>query len=135
MVSYVTTFNPRSVSERDSNPIETLYNITNQVKGRSLTCSCRHRGGVGLYLYSYLTSAVNGVGGQRHALETLTPRKGHDTHGTVQETGWAIESVWTGVESRKSLTRTGFRTQNRLLGRESLSRLRHLVHHIQHEPM
>jgi len=47
MVSYVTALNPRSVSERDSNPNEIMY-ITNEVKGRSLTFQCRHRGGVGL---------------------------------------------------------------------------------------
>ena len=60
MVLYVTNFKPRSGSERDSTPTELLYIITNQVKGRSLTCQYRHRGGVGLYLYSYLTSALDG---------------------------------------------------------------------------
>jgi len=36
------------MSGRDSNPNEIRYNITNEVKGRSLTSQCRHRGGVGL---------------------------------------------------------------------------------------
>ena len=82
MVSYVTVFNPRSLSERDSNLTEILYNINNQVKGRSLTCQCRRRRGVEMQLYPYLTSAVDWGGGQRHGLATLTPRKGHDNHGT-----------------------------------------------------
>jgi hypothetical protein len=45
--------------------------------------------------YSFSTSALDGVSGQRHAPgRALAPRKGHPVP-IVQETGWAREPAWT----------------------------------------
>ena len=50
-----------------------------------------------------LTSALDGVGGQRHAPAALPP-PGKDPVLIVQEAGWAPGPVWTGAEN---LTSTG----------------------------
>jgi len=52
-----------------------------------------------------MTSALDGVGGQRHALAAFTP--GKDWIPIVQEAGWAPGSVWIGAEN---LARTGIRS-------------------------
>ena len=43
-----------------------------------------------------LNSALEGVGGQRHAPAALPPEKPIPN---VQEAGWAPEPVWTGAEN------------------------------------
>jgi hypothetical protein len=58
----------------------------------------------------YLTSGLDGMGGQRHA-QPLYPRERH----IVQEAGWAPGPVWTGAEN---LVPTGIRSPS-----ESLYRL------------
>ena len=65
-----------------------------------------------------LTSALDGVGGQRHALAVLTPEK--DPVPTVQEVGWATGPVWTGAEN---LAHTGIRLPDHPARSESLYRL------------
>jgi len=57
---------------------------------------------VEVYLYSFLTTALEGVRGQRHARPLFTP--GKDPVPIVQEAGWAPGPVWTGAEN---LIRTG----------------------------
>jgi hypothetical protein len=44
-----------------------------------------------------LTSALDGVGGQRHALAASTT--GEDPVPIVEVTGWAPGPVWTGAEN------------------------------------
>jgi hypothetical protein len=44
--------------------------------------------------YSFLTSALDGVSGQRHAPAALYPR-GKKPVRIVQEAGWATDLVWT----------------------------------------
>jgi hypothetical protein len=44
-----------------------------------------------------LTSALDGVGDQRHAPTALPPEKRSGTHS--REAGWAPEPVWTGAEN------------------------------------
>ena len=44
----------------------------------------------------------------------------------VEAAGWAPESVWAGIDRRKPLVPTGFRTQNRPARSESLQRRRYL---------
>ena len=44
-----------------------------------------------------LTSALDGVGGQRHAPAVLPP--GKNPVPIVQEAGWAPGTVWTGAEN------------------------------------
>ena len=44
-----------------------------------------------------MTSALDGVGGQRHAPAAFTP--GEDPVPIVQEAAWAPGPVWTGAES------------------------------------
>ena len=50
-----------------------------------------------------MTSALDGVGGQRHASVEFTP--GKEPVPIVQEAGWAPGPVWTGAEN---LALTGF---------------------------
>ena len=50
-----------------------------------------------------LTSALDGVGGQRHAPATLPPEK--NPVPVVEEAGWTPGPVWTGAEN---LTATVF---------------------------
>jgi hypothetical protein len=45
--------------------------------------------------YSFVTLALDGVGGQHHAPATFTP--GKDPIPSVQEAGWAPGLVWIGV--------------------------------------
>jgi len=52
-----------------------------------------------------MTTALEGVRGQRHTLATLSP--GKDPVPIVQEAGWAPGLVWTGAEN---LTPTGIRS-------------------------
>jgi len=47
--------------------------------------------GVEVYLYSYLTTSLEGVWGQRHAPAVLYP--GKDPLPIVQEAGWAPELI------------------------------------------
>jgi hypothetical protein len=59
-----------------------------------------HKGPDGKLRYTStlsLTSALDGVGGQRHASAALPPEK--DLVPIVLEAGWASEPVWTGVEN------------------------------------
>jgi len=44
-----------------------------------------------------MTSALDGVGGQRHAAAAFTPRK--DPLPIVQEAGWAPGPVWKSAEN------------------------------------
>jgi hypothetical protein len=55
-----------------------------------------------------LTSALNGVGGQRHAPAALPPKK--DPAPIVQEAGWAPGPVWMGAEN---LAAIGIRSPDR----------------------
>jgi hypothetical protein len=58
-----------------------------------------HKGPKEKQMYSStfsLTSALDGVGGQRHAQTDLPPGKYPEP--IVQEAGWAPEPVWTGAE-------------------------------------
>jgi hypothetical protein len=59
-----------------------------------------------------------GVGGQRHAPATFTPRK--ELVPIVQEAGWAPGPVWMGVEN---LAPTRIRSLDRPAHNESLYRL------------
>ena len=77
-----------------------------------------HEGLDGEQWYSstlYLTSALIGVGGQRHAPATLPSEK--DPVPILQEAGWASGPVWTGA---KNLTSTGIRSSDRSVRSESL---------------
>jgi len=62
-----------------------------------------------------LTSALDGVGGQRHAPAALAP--GKEPVPILQEAGWAPGPVWTGVEN---LATTGIRSPDRSASSESL---------------
>jgi hypothetical protein len=53
----------------------------------------RPRGGVEVWLYSSVTSALEGVGGQHHAPAALPP--GKDPVPIEQEAWWAPRPVWT----------------------------------------
>ena len=44
-----------------------------------------------------MTSALEGVGGQRHSPAAFTPRK--EPVPIVQEAGWALGPVWIGAEN------------------------------------
>ena len=71
-----------------------------------------------------MTSALRwGVGGQHQAPATLPP--GKDALPTVQETGWAPGSVWTGA---KNIAPTGIRSLVRPARSESLYRLSYPSH-------
>jgi hypothetical protein len=77
-----------------------------------------HEGREGEWRYSAavsLTSALDGVEGQRHAPAALPPGKS-----SGWEAGWAPGLVWTGAEN---LASTGIRSPNRLTRSESLYRL------------
>ena len=68
-----------------------------KVKGHPRT---GHEGPEGEQIYSYtfsLTSALDGVGDQRHGPAALPP--GKDPVPIVQVAGWAPGQVWTGVEN------------------------------------
>jgi hypothetical protein len=72
-----------------------------------------------------MTTALEGVRGQRHALAALYP--GKDPVPIVQEAGWAPGSVWIGAEN---LAPTGFRSPDRPARSQSLYRLRYPALHI-----
>jgi hypothetical protein len=55
-----------------------------------------------------LTSAPDGVGGQRHALPLYSRER--EPVPIVQEAGWAPEPVWVGAED---IGRAGIRSPNR----------------------
>ena len=65
-----------------------------------------------------MTTALEGVRGQRHALAALY--LGRDPVPIVQEAGWAPGPVWTGVEN---LAPTGIRSPDRPARSQSLYRL------------
>jgi hypothetical protein len=67
-----------------------------------------------------LTSILDGVNGQHHAVAVLPPRKRPVP--AVQEAEWAPGPVWTGVGN---LAPTGIRTPDRPGRSESLYRLRY----------
>ena len=75
----------------------------------------------------FLTSALEGVRGQRHAPAAPYPQK--DPVPIVQEAGWASGPVWTGAEN---LAPTGIRSPDRPARRQSLYRLRYPAHDISH---
>ena len=66
-----------------------------------------------------LTSAQDGVGGQRHAPGRFTP--GTDPVPFLQEAGWAPGPIWTGAEN---LAPTGIRSPDCPAHSKSLYRLR-----------
>jgi len=72
-----------------------------------------HRGAE-VSLYSFMTSALDGVGGQIHALATFIP--GKDPIPIVQEDGWSPWPVWTGAEN---FAPTGIRSPDRPARSES----------------
>jgi hypothetical protein len=65
-----------------------------------------------------MTSALDGVGGQRHAPDAFTPWK--DPVPVVQEAGWATGPVWIGAEN---LAPTGIRSPDLPARSEWLNRL------------
>ena len=71
----------------------------------------------------FLTSALEGVRGQRHAHTVFTP--GKDQVPIAQEAGWASGPVWTGAEN---LAPTGIRSPDRPARRQSLYRLHYPAH-------
>jgi hypothetical protein len=62
-----------------------------------------------------MTSALEGLGGQRHAPAAFTP--GKDSVPILQEAGWAPGPVWIGAEN---LTSTGILSPDRPAPSESL---------------
>jgi hypothetical protein len=70
-----------------------------------------------------MTTALEGVRGQRHAPAALYPVK--DPVPIVQETGWAPGPVWTGAEN---LAPTGIRSPDRPARSQSLYQLRYPAH-------
>jgi hypothetical protein len=64
-------------------------------------------GGVEVLLYPFMTTALEGVRGQRHAPAALYPRK--DPVPIAQEAGWAPGPFWTGAGN---FAPTGFRSQD-----------------------
>jgi len=62
-----------------------------------------------------MTTALEGVRGQRHAPAAFYPKK--YTVPTIQEAGWAPGPVWTGAEN---LAPTGIRSPNRPARSQSL---------------
>ena len=80
-----------------------------------------HHISTGLYSSTLsLTSALDGVDGQRHAPAALPP--GKDTVPIVEEVGWASEPVCTSAEN---LAPTRIRSPDRPARSESLYRLRY----------
>ena len=67
-----------------------------------------------------MTSALYGVGGQRHTPAAFTPEK--DPVFIVQVAGWAPGPIWTGMEN---FAPTGIRSPDRPAHSESLHRLRY----------
>jgi len=67
-----------------------------------------------------MTSALDGVDGQRHASAAFTP--GLDTVPIVKEAGWAPGPVWIGAEN---LAPTGIRSPDLPARRQSLYLLRY----------
>ena len=67
-----------------------------------------------------MTTALEGVRGQRHAPAALYP--GKDPIRIVQEAGWTPGPVWTGAEN---LASTGIRSPDRPARSQSLYRLRY----------
>jgi len=67
-----------------------------------------------------MTSALDVVGGERHAPAAFTP--GKDPVPIVQEAGWAPGPVWLGAEN---LAPTGIRSPDLPARSESLYRLRY----------
>ena len=65
-----------------------------------------------------MTSALDGVGGQRQAPAAFTP--GSDPVPIVQEAGWVPGPVWIGAET---LARTGGRSTDLPARSESLYRM------------
>ena len=63
---------------------------------RLCTGRTAHRGCVEVLLYSFLTTALEGVRDQLHASAALYP--GKDPVSTVQDAAWAPGPVWTGAE-------------------------------------
>ena len=85
---------------------------------------CHDRSGrVEVQLHSFLNSVLDGVVGQRHDLAALPPGRNPSTY-CVQDAESAPLPVQTGMEKRKSLSLTGFRTPNRSACSESLYLLR-----------
>jgi hypothetical protein len=70
-----------------------------------------------------MTTALEGVSGQRHAPVAFYPRK--DPVPIVQEAGWAPGLVWTGAEN---LAPTGIRYPDRPAHSQSLYRLSYPAH-------
>jgi hypothetical protein len=60
--------------------------------------------------YSFSTSALDGVSGQRHAPAALLPPGKGPPVPIVQEAGWAPEQVWTQRQQEKSFVPAGDRT-------------------------
>jgi hypothetical protein len=67
-------------------------------------------GGEDYSSYSFSTSALDGVSGQRHAPAALLPPGKGPTVPIVQEAGWAPEPVWTQRLEEKSFAPAGDRT-------------------------
>jgi hypothetical protein len=70
-----------------------------------------------------MTTALEGVRGQRHAPAALYP--GKDPVPIIQEAGWAPGPVWTGVES---LAPTGIQSPDHPASSQSLYELRYPAH-------
>jgi hypothetical protein len=70
-----------------------------------------------------MTTALEGVRGQRHAPAPLYP--GKDPVPNVQEAGWVSGSVWTGSEN---LAPTGIRSLSHPARSQTLYRLRYPAH-------
>jgi hypothetical protein len=60
--------------------------------------------------YSFTTSALDGVNGERHAPSTLYSRGKDPPVPFVQEVGWAPDTVWTQRLEEKSFASAGDRT-------------------------
>ena len=71
-----------------------------------------------------MTTALEGVRGQRHAPASLYP-PGKDPVPIVQEAGWAPGPVWTGAEN---FAPTGIRSPDRPARSQSLYRLSYRDH-------
>ena len=70
-----------------------------------------------------MTTALEGVKGQRHALAAFTP--GKDPVPILQEAGWAPGPVWTGAEN---LAHTWIRPLDRPARSQSLYQLHYPAH-------
>jgi hypothetical protein len=56
--------------------------------------SLRHKRSVKVWVWSFVTAALNWMGGQRHTLAALTPGI-KTTVPVCKEAGWTLELVWT----------------------------------------